>query len=99
MDNIIIKDNFNNYTAQYYFEVEHERSAYIWSHYQINKYTEKTDIPEEAIVIENGQLKGFLYKEKFFSQNDVDKWVLIKKTEQQGGREETSIERACLRKK
>lgn len=94
-----MKNNTNKYAAQYYFEVEHERSAYIWSHYQINRHAEKSDISKEDIVIENGQLKGFLYKGKFFSQNDVDKWVLIKKTEQQGGQEQTCIERACLRKK
>lgn len=83
----------------YYFQVEIEQGAYIWSHYQSDKRNFDYDIQLNDIVEEQGRVIGVRYGGTLFSIDEIGVGKIISESKESGGSERYRVERAVLRKK
>lgn len=84
---------------EYYFKVEIEEGAYIWSHYQSNKRNFDYDIQLNDIVEEQDRVVGVRYGGTLFSIDEIGVGKIISESKESGGQERYRVERAVLRKK
>ncbi len=84
---------------EYYFQVEIEQGAYIWSHYQSDKRNFDYDIQLNDIVEEQGRVIGVRYGGTLFSLDEIGVGKIISESKESGGQERYRVERAVLRKK
>lgn len=68
--------------SEYYFQIEIEQGAYIWSHYQCNTRNFDYDIQLNDIVEEQGKVIGIKYGGVMFSlDEEQDKEFCLDKRE------------------
>lgn len=68
----------DNKYEQYYFIVKQRVcDGYIYQHYQWSEEKNFYKVKEENAVIEDGQLKGFCYRDVFFALDELDVWKRI----------------------
>lgn len=84
--------------SEYYFQIEIEQGAYIWSHYQCDTRNFDYDIQLNDIIEEQGKVIGIKYGGVLFSLDEVGVGKIISESSESGGRESYRVERAVLRK-
>lgn len=84
---------------EYYFQIEMEQGAYIWSHYQSNKRNFVSNIQLNDIVEEQDRVVGVRYGGVLFYLDEIGMEKIISKSSESKGQERYSVKRAVLRKK